>query len=291
MTKHVNNTDEDTIINDQPKDEKDELKKYRIEWHRDAGRGAVLEESVIAYFRKAHDAAHIANALELISEGYRAKAVLLNEDSTAAVVALGVTAALDDVAAGFKSEGWKHKELSVNRTKAAREFCVRVLISRDLSAIENELRKRFAEVDSICCSEGDEERRAAGMPNMDELGTWPNAEGLHEWVCLLKMRMPQVEQNDLPEFVTVQWAVYWTEGQDSAFEEATGKSLNEATDEEALAYTATDNAFLELLSHELGGEELASHCELCNDRLKWIGQPWRMRLTGKIKGYTNAGSE
>lgn len=266
-------TEQDNNDNEQP------LLKYRIEWHHDTGKGAIVEESVIAYFRKAHEAAHIANALELVSVDYKAKAVPLGEDPTAAVVALGVKAALDDVAEAFKSEGWKHSDLFVNRTKAANEFCVRTLISRDLSAIENLLRKRFAKVYDIGCSEGDDP-----LPD-DPPNKWPNAEGLHEWVCLLKLRSPQVTTDDLPEMVSVQWAVYWTSGNDSAFEEATGKELNEATDEEALAYTATDNAFLVLLCDELGGAELESHCELCEDVVKSIGQPWNMRLTAKVKAY------
>ena len=251
-------------------DDNKNLKKYRIEWRQQLPSGAALLNSVFAYFEHDHDAVRIANALELVGEGYQAKAVLLNEDATAAVVALGVRAALDDVAKGFMPEGWQHKELSVRRTDIKTEFSIRTLVSRDLGTIEGELLKRFKAIHDIGCSESD------GMP--EDKDKWPNKDGMHEWVCILELRSPQVMSADLPDSVTVQWALFWTEGQDSAFEEATGKGLNEATDEEAIAYGATDNAFLVLLCDELGGSDFENHCELCNDRVKMIGKAQTSRL-------------
>lgn len=270
---HVKNTDEDTVINET---ERRDLLKYRIDWQHDEGGPHPVFRSVIAYFPHADGAKELANALELVSKGYKAKAVLLGGDTAAAVVALGVTAALDDVAKLYASEGWVHKEISVNRTKQAREFCVRTLISRDLGAIEDELQKRFADVYDIATSADDEQRPEI----QEELGTWPNKEGLHEWVCIVKLHHATARLEGIPETITVQLALCWFDGGDRAFKDATGKELMDATDEEAIAYAATGNARLELMAHELGGDEFKSHSELCKDGVKWIGKLWFVQLSG-----------
>lgn len=258
--------------------EKENLKKYRLSWPiAKSEADTTIFNRVVLWAESEQQLQSLVNALAPDQQGTSIE--VLQSDPLAALVAEGVKKALHEVGKEYAGEGWRWKDLTVKRTADAGRFCVRVLISRDLSAIEGCIRKRFVQVEDIGCSETD-------PPELDpnkELGEWPNSEGLHEWVCILQIdrRAGKVPPHNLTIGVTyrLQHVITWFDDAPHLYRVTTGRDIEEATETELFALVAAGVASLELVIMELGGHAYTDHRELCEDGFRFVGMVQIVKLS------------
>lgn len=155
----------------------------------------------------------------------------------ASVIREGVIEAFEYVQR--KDPRFRFKDVTLLKGLDKGDYHVRALVSHDSEHIDEELMMVFEELSNEGCSESD------GRP--EDVGVWPNEEGLHEFVVTGTMFHGDVDLSSIKQ-MSLQWHLVTTDQGKHVFADRFQKDIGDASQEQLRAFASTEHAHLELIA-------------------------------------------